>query len=266
MTRRIPIERFAAGLSNLAFDELSVEEPLQVLINGKPFATLMRTPGDDIALVEGFLFSEGIVASIADIVAMETTQHPTSQEVHVRLAGHCQLTQASARSLYLSSSCGVCGRASVDQLLDRIDTIPPLAVSPGFLISLLPAFGAAQKEFPRTGGVHAAALFSSDGTLLLIHEDVGRHNALDKLIGESFRAGTLPLHQSILMMSSRASFDIVQKAATAGIPVVAAMGAASSLAASLAQAAGIHLHCFVREKSLVSFPLLRRTVPDPDHA
>lgn len=258
MTRRFPIERFVAGHSNPAFDELSVEEPLQVLLNGKPFATLMRTPGSDIALVEGFLFSEGIIGVPSDILEIVVTQHPTSQEIAVRLAGHCQLTQASARSLYLSSSCGVCGRASIDQLLDRIDAIPPLFVNPEFLISLLPKFSAAQKDFPYTGGVHAAALFDGAGEVLAIHEDVGRHNALDKLIGEKFRAGGVPLSGQILVMSSRASFDILQKAATAGIPVVAAMGAASSLAVSLAQAAGIHLHCFVREKSLVRFPLTGR--------
>lgn len=256
MTRRILIERFTDGLSTSTFDELSVEEPLQVLLNGKPFATLMRTPGADIALVEGFLFSEGIISKPADILELAVTQHPTSQEIAVRLAGHCQLTQASARSLYLSSSCGVCGRASVDQLLDRIEAILPLVVSPEFLISLLPKFSTAQRDFSRTGGVHAAALFSLEGQVLAIHEDVGRHNALDKLIGEQFRAGLVPLHDKILVMSSRASFDIVQKAATAGIPVVATMGAASSLAASLAQAAGIHLHCFVREQSLVGFPLV----------
>ena len=258
MTRRFPIERFVSGHSNPAFDELSVEEPLQVLLNGKPFAVLMRSPGADIALVEGFLFSEGIISVPADILEIVVTQHPTSQEIAVQLAGHCQWTQASARSLYLSSSCGVCGRASVDQLLDRIDSITPLTVSPEFLISLLPKFSAAQKDFSRTGGVHAAALFNTAGEVLTMHEDVGRHNALDKLIGEKFRAGAVPLSGQILVMSSRASFDIVQKAATAGIPVVASMGAASSLAASLAQAAGIHLHCFVREKSLVGFPLTGR--------
>ncbi len=252
MTRKFPIERYSQGRLEQKQDQLSVEEPLLVLLNGKPFATLMRTPGEDIALTEGFLFAEGIVSKPGDISTIEVRQHETSQEIRVELAANCHPAETAPRSIYLSSSCGVCGRASIDELTSRIEPIAAFEVSAAFLLGLLPEFSAAQREFPLTGGVHGAALFDSRGGLLGMEEDVGRHNALDKLIGKAFRRGKLPLVDSILVMSSRASFDIVQKAAMAGIPVVASMGAASSLAAELARAAGIRLYCFLRDSSVVN--------------
>lgn len=252
MIRNFPVERFSQGRLEQEQDQLSVEEPLLVLLNGKPFATLMRTPGEDVALTEGFLFAEGIISRPGDISTIEARQHETSQEMRVELAPSCHPSEPAPRSIYLSSSCGVCGRASIDELTSRIEPIGELQVSPEFLVSLLPTFSAAQRQFPRTGGVHGAALFDSGGGLLGIEEDVGRHNALDKLIGKAFRRGELPLADIILLMSSRASFDIVQKAAMAGIPVVASIGAASSLAAELAKAAGIRLYCFLRDSSVVN--------------
>ena len=252
MTRKFQIERFSSGQSAAGTDLLSVEEPLLVVVNGKPFATLMRTPGEDIALTEGFLFSEGIIARADDLASIETRQHETSQEVHVRLAAHCHPSETAARSIYLSSSCGVCGRSSIDELTSRLEPIPQLSVDAEFLMGLLPRFAQGQKQFPVSGGVHAAALFDAGGELLAIEEDVGRHNALDKLVGKAFRLGQLPLHNRILLMSSRASFDIVQKTAMAGIPVLATMGAASSLAAQLAKACGIELFCFLRSSSVVN--------------
>ncbi len=253
MTRRTPIQRLNRGKTVSLDDLVSVEEPLQVILNGRPFATLMRTPGRDQELVEGFLFSEGIVHAPGDILSLEATHHPTSQEIRVDLAPGRLVPELDARATYLSSSCGVCGRASIAQLLDRIDPVKPTTVSLEFLIALIPAFDAAQRDFPVTGGVHAAALFSRGGELLESAEDVGRHNALDKLVGAAFRAGRLPLSDQVLVMSSRASFDIVQKAAVAGVPVVATMGAASSLAVDLARACGIALHSFLRPGSVVSF-------------
>jgi FdhD protein len=257
MTRRFLIERFRDGSLQTTQDELSVEEPLQVVLNGKPFATLMRSPGEDVALVEGFLFAEGLVARPEDIVSIAVSAHPTSQEVHVTLEAHCNPAGAMARSVYLSSSCGVCGRATIDELLERVEPVAAMPVQPDFLIGLLDPFAAAQREFGRTGGVHAAALFDGAGNLLEMCEDVGRHNALDKLVGRAFRRGQLPLAGRILLMSSRASFDIVQKAAMAGIPVVATMGAASSLAAEVAAATGIGLYAFLRPQSVVRILPLR---------
>ncbi len=253
MTRRISIKRLAAGNAAQGSDLVSVEEPLQVILNGRPFATLMRTPGQDLALVEGFLFAEGVVRQPSDIAGIEASSHPTSQEIRVDLALGCAVPELDARATYLSSSCGVCGRASIAQLIDRIEPVKAMTVSLEFLIGLIPAFDAAQRDFPLTGGVHAAALFSEGGELLDLAEDVGRHNALDKLVGAAFRAGRLPLRDLVLVMSSRASFDIVQKAAVAGIPVIATMGAASSLAVDLARASGIALHSFLRQDSVVGF-------------
>lgn len=252
MTRSFNIVRFREGNSTASQDLLSVEEPLLVLLNGKPFATLMRTPGEDKALTEGFLFSEGIISGPEDVLSIEARQHETSQEIRVELAAHCHPSETAPRSIYLSSSCGVCGRSSIEELTNRLEPISPMQVSPEFLLGLLERFTMAQRYFPLTGGVHAAALFDATGKLLSIEEDVGRHNSLDKLIGKAFRIGELPLADRILLMSSRASFDIVQKAAMAGIPVVASMGAASSLAADLAKASGIELYCFLRGSSVVN--------------
>jgi len=256
MIRRVAIERYTSGSLIVCEDDLAVEEPLLVVLDAKPFATLMRTPGEDVPLVMGFLFSEGIIGKPEHVDSVRENVVNGSQEIHVKLAACCPPTQTAARSIYLSSSCGVCGRASINELMERVEPIRPFSVSAEFLISLLDRFALEQRQFVRTGGVHAAALFDADGQLLGMEEDVGRHNALDKLLGKAFLDDQLPLDEKILLMSSRASFDIVQKAAMAGIPIVATMGAASSLAADLAQAAGIYLHCFLRSSSVVGFPLL----------
>ncbi len=251
-TRRYVVSRLRDGVESITSDQLSIEEPLLVQLNGKPFATLMRTPGDDQALVTGFLFSEGLLTTPADLLSLSISNHPTSQELHIDLAPHCVLAPTAARSVYLSSSCGVCGRSTIDGLLDRLEAIPPLPLDPSFLLQLIEPFAQAQQQFPRTGGVHAAALFSPTGQILSLAEDIGRHNALDKVIGHAFSNGQLPLHNTILVMSSRASFDIIQKAAMAGIPVVATMGAASSLAADLAHRAGLQLYAFLRPHGVVA--------------
>lgn len=252
MNRRFPVDRLTGATLAPTSDLLSVEEPLLVLVNQKPFATLMRTPGDDPALVEGFLFAESLVSQPSEILSMRASDHPTSQEIHVEIPISQAAQLPAVRSIYLSSSCGVCGRTSIEDLLDRISPIPPLAIDPQILTTLPAKLAAAQQQFPATGGVHAAARFNAAGELMDLAEDVGRHNALDKLIGRAFRAGQLPLHNQILVMTSRASFDIVQKAAMAGLPVVATLGAASSLAADLAARAGLALHCFVRAQGLVT--------------
>lgn len=251
MTRRFAIERFRDGVLRAEDDRLSVEEPLLVRVNGQPLATLMRTPGRDRELVEGFLFSEGLIARPEDVASLVESQRSESQEVLVDLAAHCRPGPTAVRSIYLSSSCGVCGRSSISELQERLEPIPAVEIDPGWLAELPSLVSAAQRQFPLTGGVHAAALFDLGGGLVALEEDVGRHNALDKLVGAAFRAGSLPLHGSVLVMSSRASFDIVQKSAMAGIPAVATMGAASSLAAELAQSAGVQLFCFLRQGSVV---------------
>lgn len=213
----------------------------------------MRTPHpkQDLDLVRGFLYSEGLIDSPADISSLVTSAHPTSQEVHATLAHHAIHNQPQAREFFLSSSCGVCGRATIHQLTDRIPQLPTIAFEPQRLHALHLQLNAAQRHFQSTGGLHAAALFTISGDLLAVSEDVGRHNALDKLIGAHL--DVLPLDHHVLLMTSRASFDIVQKAARAGIPIVATFGAASSLAVELARALNLRLFSFLREHSVVEF-------------
>ena len=162
-TRSTPIERYAGGEFTRTSDFVSVEEPLLLVLNGRPFATLMRTPGQDVALIEGFLFTEGIVGAPEDIVRIEATAHPSSQEMAVELAAGCAVPEMDARASYLSSSCGVCGRASIAQLMSRIEAVKPMDIGLAFLVGLIPAFDAAQRDFRLTGGVHAAALFGQGG-------------------------------------------------------------------------------------------------------
>jgi FdhD protein len=251
MTRRFPIHRVHSGSHDSTTDSLAVEEPLALLLNGQPYAILMRTPGEDEDLVTGFLYSESLIESPTDIASLAVSAQPDGHQVAVQLAGTVSPPLSSVRSTLLSSSCGVCGRTSIQDLLHRMEAVESFRLPPEHLLSFLPAFEAAQRLFPATGGVHAAALFSPSGGLLDLAEDVGRHNALDKLLGRALRRRELPLRRHVLVMSSRASFDILQKAALAGIPVVASMGAASSLAADLARAAGIQLCCFLRSHGVV---------------
>ncbi len=246
-----------------AIDRLAVEEPLEIKLayqsaNGlqvKNLAVTMRTPGDDADLAAGFLFTEGIITSIDAISGIEYNGKPCSENkensIQVRLQQNIQpnLSQ-SDRNFYTSSSCGVCGKASIH----AIHTVRSVAaphwqggpVTVALLTGLPAQLAQQQKTFAATGGLHAAALFSTDGDLLLLREDVGRHNALDKLIGAALSAPSIHLRGCILLLSGRASFELIQKAAMAGIHVVAAVGAPSSLAVSLASDFGITLIGFLR--------------------
>jgi FdhD protein len=250
-TIRTAIVRCTVGRpAHAEWDEVAVESPLGVWLDGRPYATLMRTPGEDEALLLGFLLAEGVIEGIGDVVSIEVSGHPEAQECRVSLRQPGS-APSSVRSTLVSSSCGVCGRTSISELLDRMEPIAGMRVDPVQLTGWLGVLGEAQQLFPRTGGVHAAALFTRAGELLDLSEDVGRHNALDKLVGRAMRRGELPMRERVLIMSSRASFDIVQKAALAGVPVVAAMGAASSLAVETARATGIQLCVFLREGGVV---------------
>jgi len=236
-------------------DATAAEEPLEVRIHHRSFAIIMRTPGDDRALATGFLFSERIIQSADDIGAVEHCRHPDRTEAHHvvdvfligesarRLPHHLD----APRRVVSNSSCGVCGRATIDEL--RADL---RAVTDGWsvdrqIIARLPAaLRSRQSNFDETGGLHAAGLFGRDGTCRQSFEDVGRHNAVDKTIGSMLLENRLPFRDAILMVSGRVSFEIVQKAWVAGIPIVAAVSAPTSLAVELAQAAGITLLAFVR--------------------
>jgi len=230
-------------------DRVAVEEPLEMRIGDRPLTITMRTPGDDEDLACGFLFSEGILKRPEDLASV-TQLEPNI--VRVMLAAGVPLPfDKQARSFTTTSSCGVCGKTSLEMLdfaRPSSGTPDPLTVSAKVIHALPAALRRAQKTFETTGGLHASALFDGQGTLLSVYEDVGRHNALDKLIGHQLRAGRLPLRETVLLVSGRASFELVQKAAMAQIPVLAAVGAPSSLAVQLAAECKMTLVGFVRDE------------------
>ncbi len=255
------VTRYRAGHASVVEDQVAAEEPMETRIlweqDGqlprKSIAVTMRTPGDDFALAAGFLFSEGLLATRNDIADISYCRDEDEQQAHniVSVTLRPGLVFDAARlnrNFYTTSSCGVCGKASLDAL--SISGHEPLVsrhqLAPAVL-SLLPrTLRAAQPVFESTGGLHGAGLFDNDGNLIALKEDVGRHNAVDKVIGEQFLAGSTPLDNRVLMLSGRASFELLQKALAAGIPFVAAVGAPSSLAIDVAEAFGITLVGFVR--------------------
>ncbi|WP_405476951.1 formate dehydrogenase accessory sulfurtransferase FdhD [Streptomyces sp. NBC_00009] len=238
-------------------DTLVAEEPLEIRLNGKPLAITMRTPGDDFALAAGFLVSEGVLGATEELQsivycagALEDGSN-TYNVVDVRTAPGVVIPDITLeRNVYTTSSCGLCGKASLDAVRTTtrfaIDDTPPVRIEPSLLASLPDRLREAQRVFDRTGGLHAAALFSEGGELLDIREDVGRHNAVDKLVGRALQSGGLPLSRAILLVSGRASFELAQKAVMAGIPVLAAVSAPSSLAVDLAAETGLTLVGFLR--------------------
>jgi FdhD protein len=242
----VPVQRMAAE-SKRDQDLLAVEEPLQIRLNGRDLAITMRTPGHDSELATGFLFTEGILAG-RDVIAGMTEG---DNSIDVTLTEEAAIDVSSqTRHFYLTSSCGVCGKASVDALVAAGCTAPPrdrVKVSAATLHGLPATLRKTQQVFDRTGGLHAAALFDASGSLQLVREDVGRHNAVDKLVGRSVLDGNVPLHDSVLLVSGRASFELVQKALMAGIGVLAAVGAPSSLAVETALRFGMTLAGFVRD-------------------
>ena len=238
-------------------DELAVEEPLEIRVSipgdeqmlSRSLAVTMRTPGDDFQLAAGFLFTEGIVRQPEDIVHLHST---TANIVEVFLRPTVRINPSRMeRQSFVSSSCGVCGKRSIAAVLavqhHRLEPATP-RVTPSIVHSLPRQQREQQSTFDRTGGLHAASLFTASGKLLSQFEDVGRHNALDKLIGAELLAGRIPLSDRLLLVSGRASFELIQKASIAGIPLLAAVGAPSSLAVSLARQSGMTLLGFVREK------------------
>jgi len=256
MTTRRPVVRRVGGVASRRPDTLAVEEPLEIHVGGSPFTVTMRTPGHDVELALGFLVSEGVVRSGADVVsarhcpdaALDADGRPTHNVVEVRLApGVAPPARALARAV--SSACGVCGTESVDAVRARCTgdlTTDPTRVDATVLGTLPDRLRAAQRVFDRTGGLHAAGLFTATGELRCVREDVGRHNAVDKVVGWALERGELPLTGHVLQVSGRASFELVQKAWLAGVPVLAAVSAPSSLAVDLAVEAGMTLVGFSR--------------------
>ncbi|MEU3556134.1 formate dehydrogenase accessory sulfurtransferase FdhD [Streptomyces fragilis] len=263
VTERRKVIRIRDGVVSARPDTLVAEEPLEIRLNGKPLAITMRTPGDDFALAAGFLVSEGVLGSAAELrnivycAGATADGSNTYNVVDVRTAPGVVMPDITLeRNVYTTSSCGLCGKASLDAVrttarwaIDDGDG-PGMSLEPA-LLSLLPErLREAQRVFDRTGGLHAAALFSETGELLDVREDVGRHNAVDKLVGRALQNDALPLSRTVLMVSGRASFELAQKAVMAGIPVLAAVSAPSSLAVDLAAETGLTLVGFLRGASM----------------
>jgi FdhD protein len=268
--REVKVERFAGGQTEPARDRVAHEEPLEIQLAGASLAVVMRTPGHDLELVTGFLLTERAVDSLAEV---ESVRHcteartPEAEDNVVRVTlrpGVRPDLERLRRNLFASSSCGVCGKATLENALATAAPLDDATRLPASLLLALPErLRSAQRVFEETGGLHAAGLFDADGRLLVAREDVGRHNAVDKVIGWAARAGRLPLSGHVLLVSGRASFEIVQKALAARVPIVAAVSAPSSLAVSLAEVAGIALVGFLRGTGFNVYGARERIQPAP---
>jgi FdhD protein len=255
-------------------DHLTVEEPFEVRIEHRSLATIMRTPGHDFELALGFLFSEGVIQHASDVLSLEhELDHdglPLPNVVNVVLrerepkGGACAISASFNRHFIVSASCGLCGKNSIADLLQSAPPLEPdtLRISHETLYSLPLQLRSQQAVFKHTGGLHAAGLFRVSGEMLLLREDIGRHNAVDKVIGHGLLHGNCPYTDCILMVSGRSSFEIIQKALLARIPFVAAISAPSSLAVELADQCGITLVGFLRDRSMNVYTHSERVIRD----
>lgn len=277
VTSRYRVLRLADGVGTPRPDTLAAEEPLELRVGGRALTVTMRTPGDDFDLARGFLVSEGVVASAGDVSAIRYCAGATADGANTYNVLDVLLDAAVAapdpsleRNFYTTSSCGVCGKASLDAVrtvsrwsVDR----DPVRLNAATITTLPDKLRAAQRIFDRTGGLHGAALFDASGELWCVREDVGRHNAVDKVIGWALGEDRLPLTGTMLMVSGRASFELVQKAVMAGVPALAAVSAPSSLAVDLARAMGLTLVGFLRGSTMNVYSGAERIRPgEPDVA
>jgi FdhD protein len=248
------------GQHRRVLDDLAAEEPLEIRVGGEVLTITMRTPGDDFDLAAGFLHGEGVVDRRDDISRISYGRGadgtPTGNVVEVALRGGGPVDfSALQRHVVAASSCGICGRTSIAAVRAR-KTPPPnprFRIDPAILTRLPAALRSAQRVFGRTGGLHAAGLFDADGSLLVAREDIGRHNAVDKAIGDSLLQGRLPLSERLLLVSGRGGFEIVQKALVAGVPILASVSAPSSLAVQMARDGGLTLVGFLRDRRFVVY-------------
>ena len=253
------VHRWTSGQWTEAPDAVVTEEPLQISLHGEPLSVVMRTPGHDVELCLGLMYAEGIVRALREVRLIRISAESGEMEKAVRVdadlleSNQVDVHPAGAprrkpeRSMLSSSACGVCGTVLIEDLRRDLAALPDgPSVDPSLLPGLVDKLRAGQGVFDRTGGLHAAGLFNADGTLVHLREDVGRHNAVDKVVGRSLIDGALPASSSILVVSGRAGYEIVQKAISAGIPVLAAVGAPSSLAVALAREFNLTLVGFLR--------------------
>ncbi|MEZ4240306.1 MAG: formate dehydrogenase accessory sulfurtransferase FdhD [Myxococcota bacterium] len=239
-------------------DVLAREEPLEIRVEDRAVAVTMRTPGADLDLAAGFLFTEGIVDGADDLVALEHLPGDADgNTVVARVAGgveaHAEAVERATRALYATSACGICGKASLERIRLLAPPVRPVALDPEVLRWLPERLRAAQPAFDATGGLHGAALVALDGAIEVVREDIGRHNAVDKVLGSRLRADRVPVDDRVLVVTSRAGFELVQKARMAGVPALVAMGAASDLAVDLAVDGGMALVGFLREDRYVRY-------------
>ena len=250
--RTVTVERAGSGAVE---DWVAAEEPLEIRIGGQSLVVTLRTPGLDRDLAVGFLFTEGVISSRRDVISVDICRDPLAYDpdnvVDVQLtpesASRRQAIEHARREYLAAAACGLCGKARIEAIYQRLPSIPPEpAVDPELIQALPEKMEARQSLFRATGGLHGAALFDREGNLLALAEDVGRHNAVDKLIGASFLKNELPWRDRILVVSARAGFEIVQKAMMAQVSTMVAVGASSSLAVEAALRGGLDLYSFVR--------------------
>jgi FdhD protein len=252
------VTQWEDGNAERVGDYLAAEEPLEMRARRYSLGVTLRTPGDDQELVAGFLFTEGIISRREELLALRLPSDTAPERNLVRVTldpGVRLATNSAARRFSAGSACGVCGKASITQLRRRGLRRPEAATlfDPEMLCKLPPKLRAAQDVFGRTGGLHAAALFGPTGELLVLREDIGRHNAVDKVIGWALLGGRVPLSDHVLLVSGRGGFEIVQKAITGGIPLLASVSAPSSLAVQLARELGLTLVGFLRGRRFVIY-------------
>ena len=260
VTARRKASHLTADSSTTRPETLAVEEPLEIRLNGSALTVTMRTPGSDVELAQGFLLTEGVIGGRADIARVEYCRGTgddgmnTYNVLDVKLTPGVPMPDVDVtRNFYTTSSCGVCGKGSIDAVRTVSRHSPgddPTVVAAATLSAMPDKLRSAQKVFASTGGLHGAALFAADGTMLVVREDIGRHNAVDKVIGWALENQRVPLTGTVLLVSGRASFELTQKAVMAGIPVLAAVSAPSSLAVDLATQAGLTLVAFLRGRSM----------------
>lgn len=260
VTTRRPASHVAAGGVFPRPETLAVEEPLEIRVNGSPLTVTMRTPGSDFELAQGFLLTEGVIAHRDDVLDMRYCRGAradglnTYNVLDVTLAPHVPMPDTHiTRNFYTTSSCGICGKASLEAVQTASRYCPgddPITIDAQALTAMPERLRAAQQVFASTGGLHGAALFDGGGIMLVVREDIGRHNAVDKVIGWAIGQDRIPLSSNVLLVSGRASFELTQKAVMAGIPVLAAVSAPSSLAVDLATQSGLTLVAFLRGASM----------------
>jgi FdhD protein len=254
------VTEWADGRLRRVQDSVAGEEPLEIRIGDAPLAVTMRTPGHDLELAAGFLFTEGLIQSREQLATLEATTDGSRASrgnvVIARLADGVALdSEQTRRNFFANSSCGVCGKASIDSVRSRLlrPPNPAFRIAAETLCQMPEKLGSSQDIFGRTGGLHAAGLFTQKGVLIVSREDIGRHNAVDKVVGWALQQNRLPLSDEVLLVSGRCGFEIAQKAIVAGVPVVGSVSASSSLAAQLARELNLTLVGFLRGRRFVIY-------------